>query len=591
MNKTKIAMFLAAITLGLSGCSVLNESGAQIRSNHDAATNFIEDIKNKAKPGAVEIFAGQRLSGIEIDVSKKESLPKVFGQPFLYTTHSAPPREVIRMVSLRTGIPFVIQDEAGAAAQSQSQNLSAQGSSSVGGLMSIFSKDPVAHRPMAIEWNRSLSELLSYVAMTMGQYWKYEDGRIHFYKEETRTFTINLPQGKKEVAASISLDGIATGSGGGSIGGAPSGGGGASATASGLGGSGSSSSRSGSVSVSTSMNLDPFTAIANGVSAIIANGQSVAESSSNQGMAVVGMPGMVPPMPGSGISGGSGGSGHTSGKVVLSPELGVITVTAPPPVLDRVAEYIDNVNKKFSKNILIDVTVYNVSLSKEMMAGVGVDLNRLLMRSFGELGASITSPSLLSPISGVTPGQLLLERTSNAGSSTSSAAIVAKAMGGIGDVALLRRGQVVAINGQPSPLQVGSNITYLASSSTTQMQNAGTTTSLTPGQAVVGMTANFLPTITSDNRILLQYQLNISNLVSIEQVTSGESMIQTPNISQQSLQQQAFLRDGQSLVLFGYDQDQSTQNTGASMSSFSKNADKKRQMTVIVMQVHTGGIN
>lgn len=574
MNKTILSLLLTSIGVGLGGCSTFTDANRDIDGAQAASKALIADVRAKATSGAVEIYRSQRISGEEISVVKKESLPPIFDRPFLYATRSAPPQEVIRTISLRTGIPAIVKDDGSTPASQGNAGLPTSGApgAASASLLSIFAGGPITQRPMELEWDRSLKSLLDHLAITMNQYWKYEDGRIVFFKEETRTFSLNLPHGKKDVKASISL-----GSSGGD--------GGSSSSSSGSsGGSSSSSSEGSSVSVSSAQQVDPFSAVVNGVRAIIG------EASQSQSPAA-GMVGMPSPM---GMSvqptaGSQNSVSGPSGKIVSSPELGSLMVTAAPPILDRVAEYIDNVNKKFARNILIDVTVYNVSLTKENMAGANLDINRLIQRRFGEIGAAITPASLLSPISGVTPGQMVINRTRTDG--TSTATMVVQAMSGIGDVSLVHRGQVIAINGQPSPLQVGNDITYLASSSTTQTDGAGSTTALQPGKSIVGMTANFLPTITSDNRILLQYQLNIATLMGMDQVVSGGSMIQTPNISKQSLQQQAFMRDGQSLVLFGYDQDQASQNTNASFAGFSRNADKKRQMTVIVVQVHTGGIN
>jgi Flp pilus assembly secretin CpaC len=104
----------------------------------------------------------------------------------------------------------------------------------------------------------------------------------------------------------------------------------------------------------------------------------------------------------------------------------------------------------------------------------------------------------------------------------------------------------------------------------------------------VGFTANFLPLILGDNRILLQYQMQISQLTALTQVVSGGSSIQTPQISSQSLQQQAFVQDGQSIVLFGFDQNRDTADVAAGIGSASKAGTSQRQMMVIVMQVNGG---
>jgi len=165
---------------------------------------------------------------------------------------------------------------------------------------------------------------------------------------------------------------------------------------------------------------------------------------------------------------------------------------------------------------------------------------------------------------------------------------VVQALSQFGNVALQTQGQVLAVNGQPSPIQVANEINYLASSASTQTANVGTTTTLVPGTKVVGFTANFLPMILGDNRILLQYQLQLSQLTALTQVSSAGSLIQTPQISTQSLQQQAFVRDGQSIVLFGFDQTRDSIGSAASMSGASKAAHSERQMVVIVIQVNAG---
>ncbi len=108
---------------------------------------------------------------------------------------------------------------------------------------------------------------------------------------------------------------------------------------------------------------------------------------------------------------------------------------------------------------------------------------------------------------------------------------------------------------------------------------------------MVGFTANFLPLILGDNRILLQYQLQISQLTAITQVSSGNSSIQTPQIATQSLQQQAFVKDGQSIVLFGFDQNRNTLDTNGNLGGASKAGTTQRQMMVIVMTVNGGSKN
>ena len=158
-----------------------------------------------------------------------------------------------------------------------------------------------------------------------------------------------------------------------------------------------------------------------------------------------------------------------------------------------------------------------------------------------------------------------------------------------GDVTIVRSGQVIAANGQPAGVQVADEVNYLAQVSTSVVPNAGTQTSLTPGTRTGGFTVAVLPLIMADNRLLLQYTLNLSSLLGLTSNSSGGQTIQTPQISSQTLQQQAYVKDGESIVLFGFDQGNQNSDRALGLASAGVNASKTRQAMVIVMDVSRVG--
>jgi type IVB pilus formation R64 PilN family outer membrane protein len=388
----------------------------------------------------------------------------------------------------------------------------------------------LSDRVVSVDWKGDLKGFLDYLTAQLGIYWRYMGGAIRLFAMETRSFMVNLPIGSRSVNASITLDNSASQGTTGS-----SGGGGA-----------SSSSSSGTVSVSTSLQVDIYNSIVEAVTSIIMGGAKPA------------------------------GGGQT---VIANPGLGVITVTAPPPALDRVSHYIDSINKRFSKNVLVSVKIYEFNTTRSHDAGISADMifedlsKRYGMRLLGV-------PSL----NGQDVTSFVLERLE--GSKLSGSKILLQELSKYGDVSLVTSGQVVAANGQPSPLQVANEITYLASASTTQTADVGSTTTLEPGVRKVGFTANFLPLILADNRILLQYQINLSSLISLDEISSGDTLIQTPQVASQSLQQQAYVRDGQSIVLFGFEQTSATREKQRGLVNFTRKAGGERRATVIVLEVH-----
>jgi len=277
----------------------------------------------------------------------------------------------------------------------------------------------------------------------------------------------------------------------------------------------------------------------------------------------------------------SDGGGDASKSVIANPTLGTITVSATPAVLDKVGAYIQTLNERFAQNVLINVRVLNLTANKTITAGAQADL--LYQSLTRQVSATLKTPSLYQPAT-TSPGQLII---SGSDGRTSGQNII-EALEEIGKVSVVTQGQVVAANGQPSPFQAVNDITYISGSTTSQAANVGQTTTVSTDTLSVGFTANFLPLILGDNRIMLEYELNISSLLSLTQVGTASAAIQTPNISKQTLQQQAYLRDGESIVLFGYEQERANQSLRRFFPGIAKTAGSDRTVMVIILEVWGG---
>jgi type IVB pilus formation R64 PilN family outer membrane protein len=340
------------------------------------------------------------------------------------------------------------------------------------------------------------------------------------------------------------------------------------------------------------LRLSPWKSVLEGIQSILNEGQQGTGAqggpSSPAGGASAGAGSAGGGTNGGGGSGSGAGAaikiGSMHGSAIANQELGLVTVTARPAAMERIARYVASINARFAQNVMVDVKLYSVSIDRQSSVGFSSDL---LYQRLNNLGASIVGSPTLTTSSGTPAGALTIAPADPA-SRWAASTLVAKALAQFGKVALQTQGQVIAVNGQPAPMQVASEINYLASSSTTLNANAGATTTLTPGTKIVGFTANFLPLILGDNRILLQYQMQISQLIALTQVSSAGATIQTPQISYQSLQQQAFVRDGQSIVLFSFDQGREQSNGALSIGSTSNTGESTRQLIVIVMQVSGG---
>lgn len=549
----KVMPMLGLVAL-LSGCA-LTTTQERIDTTKKTAIDLRDLNLAQATTATVSRTSKPRLAGEEIVLRSQNALPAVFGRQVTYATHGAQSlSEVFESVSQMAGIPI-------RASEISASNT--QGGAATSQFPSVGNQTGGLSGRVQVEFSGSLRGLLDELASRTEASWRFQTrtNTIEFFKYETRTLSIYLPPGSKTIDASISLSGV-SGGGGGASGGGSSG-----------GGSSGGGASAGNVSVSQSMTVNPWSSIMDVVSAILSEGASQSA------------------MPGGGASGngaaGAGGGRLTAsgnaGRAAANPELGILTITARPRAVERVAAYVESINARFAQNVLIDIKIYSLTMDNKASLGFSLDT---VYKYLNANGVSIVGAPPLQAGTGV-PGQATFT-IDNPRSRLFGSSMVAQALSQFGNVALQTQGQVLAVNGQPAPIQVANEVNYLASSSLTQAPNVGSTATLTPGTRVVGFTANFVPLLLGDNRILLQYQMQLSSLTALTQVTSGNSSIQTPQISSQSLQQQAFVKDGQSIVLFGFDQNRDSMDTALGIGNASRAARAERQMVVIVMTVNGG---
>ncbi|MHB1644686.1 MAG: hypothetical protein ACYCS8_18875, partial [Acidithiobacillus sp.] len=424
---------------------------------------------------------------------------------------------------------------------------------------------------LSITWNGSLSGLLNLVAARTGTYWKYKHGGVRFFLTETRAFNVDALPGSTTMSANITN----TGTNGGSSGGT--------GTASG--------GNAGSTSQSAAMNstLDIYTSLVKGIKTVLAQSKS---------------------------AGGGAMMLQIPTSVSANQSTGQIIITATPPELRAVDEYLKPVNRQMAKNVLIDVHVYSVQLSHAN--DYGLNLSTAFNSIANRYGVAVSGPGAISPPTGMNPSSManlaavilgpiagngFYAATNGSGlangsqyangagpASAQNTPFVAQALATQGNVSLVTSGSIIALNGQPTPLQVAKQISYLASTSTTQTANIGSQSTLTPGQFTTGFSGTFLPLVRGKH-ILLEYTINLTQNEGIQTFTSPNgSSIQLPNLATQAFMQRVSLKSGQTLVLSGFEETSSAVNhNGLGSSRFwglGGGANAQTGHTALVVVIH-----
>jgi hypothetical protein len=134
-----------------------------------------------------------------------------------------------------------------------------------------------------------------------------------------------------------------------------------------------------------------------------------------------------------------------------------------------------------------------------------------------------------------------------------------QALSTLGEVVETNKRTAVTTNGQPILLQTANTQGYIASASTTATTNAGTTATLTPDSVTAGTTWVFLPQI-ANGKIILGMNLTRSVNNGFKSFSSGDTKVQTKDVSSDNSEQSVSLTPGDALVLSTLSQESGSTN-------------------------------
>ena len=254
---------------------------------------------------------------------------------------------------------------------------------------------------------------------------------------------------------------------------------------------------------------------------------------------------ITPPQPTT-VATGSSSAATRSGKGYYSINelIGLITVTAPRPLLAKIAEYIANLKEELYRQISIEAKIVEVELNKSSTTGLdwsgildAFDIQFELYDGTGQIFPRESGSKFISKIT--IPGTI---------------DAVLDAIAEQGDVRVLSNPKVSVMNGQPAIIYVGDNLTYIDSVTTT-IDEGTPTTSVTTAQVTSGVRLEIYPTIISDDEIILSLTPMISGLIGeIEYETfgvGGGDKVGIPKVNERTMNSIVKVRDGQMLVVGG----------------------------------------
>ncbi|GJD89429.1 Outer membrane lipoprotein BfpB [Methylobacterium hispanicum] len=259
------------------------------------------------------------------------------------------------------------------------------------------------------------------------------------------------------------------------------------------------------------------------------------------------------------------------GRFEISPATGTITVTASPNVVQRVQDYADVMKKRMSGQIALSIQVLNVALEDidsfdnnvaALFTGSTKGAFALGRRSPG-FNASDPRSSAIGNLNGATPslGYAILDPTSPFANSQGAISALSER----GNVSVVTSASLTTVNGSPVPLQVVNKRNFVKNVTNTQgtgLSSGVASTTIQTDTVSTGFNLQMVPRILHDGSLLLQYGMNISELVGrddgFDTFTVNGSTVQLPNVNQRNFVQQSIVPNRSTLVLAGFETARST---------------------------------
>ncbi len=279
-------------------------------------------------------------------------------------------------------------------------------------------------------------------------------------------------------------------------------------------------------------------------------------------------------------------------QLSLDPTNGTISLTATPNEIRRVAHFINEQNARLSRQVAISIKVLQVTVTDS--DSFGLNLRSLFNDGSTSVGLASAASGLSSDIlqnltMSIMPGNWDINGSIQALSTQATTNMITS-------------GTVTTLNNKSAPIQVVTKQNYI--SEITKTNSGGDSDyydlSTETEEIETGFTMNVLPRILEHGRLLLKFDLTLSDLLALERVdlmssgsseeeSEGGEYIQNPIIESRGFTQEVALKSGESLVLTGYERVENgaeKRGIGSATNSLlggAATADKERSILVIIL--------
>jgi len=354
-----------------------------------------------------------------------------------------------------------------------------------------------------IQYEGKLRGFLDLIAVRTGNGWRQDGNTITVFHRDTRTWAIHALPGSSNISATISNQ-----SSGGGAGAGGAGGGGGGVGGGGGAGGGSQNTLQGGNTTTSDAEINVFEAAAQAIEQMLG----------------------------------------PKGVIAKSAALGTVTVTDEAAVLDRIDAYVEQTNERVTRQVHMKVEVLSIELNTA--ESYGIDWN-LVWESLNGRYAAVGNIAATALEGANNVEVSIVDPTYNyAGTSA-----LVNALSRQGRVSIETSQVINTLSGQPAPVQVGAETSYLARRAVIALNDQQAQISTELGTVSDGASITALPVVISNNDILLQLQLNLNQLRDLRVVGNQSERLEAPQVDTRQTLQRVRIPSGGTMILSGFEQD------------------------------------
>jgi type IVB pilus formation R64 PilN family outer membrane protein len=243
-----------------------------------------------------------------------------------------------------------------------------------------------------------------------------------------------------------------------------------------------------------------------------------------------------------------------SGSIFANQATGVITLTDTTDVVEAADSIISSGVRSLSR--MVRLRVQTVKVTSASNGEAGIDISAAVSRAVKSVPDFTVSLGSAANLTSTAAGSLGLQVFSGSGAGSSA---IVRALQEVGDVETSTEIPIATRNRRGAYYNVRKTFSYVASTTPAAATTGGTggTPGITTAQDSVGLKLFMLPEVTSKDTVMLNMSLDKSTLESLETFSSGTGSnmqsVQLPNIDGEGSTQQVPIRNGQTIVLTGFD--------------------------------------